>query len=223
MRTLVRRRLHETVADDWDDSTLNTFLNLAYALVQKQVRKVDPEALVFWDYRNTVANTVWYEKPAGSRGSFEVGLKTAAADTDWTALVRKPYYLARSNSAASDRVYCHRGLYIGIFPAPTVAVTNGLQLLHAPTDTMSTDTESPKLEDTLHYAIVLWATIIAKGESPEENDSKEAAELNRIINDIPSDYGSIDLGQSLQLNPDVSAATGRYGSGNLLGNGIFTR
>lgn len=210
IRELIRRRLNETTADNWSDDVLNTIINLAYALVLKQVRKVDPEAVIFWDYRDTVADTNWYAKPAGTRGPVEVGLKTAASDTDWEPLKRAPYHIARDNTG--ETVYCHRGEYIGIFPAPTVAVTDGIQFLHAPTDTLAADADVPKLETTLHYAIVLWATLIAKGESPEA-DTKDAAELQRIIGDIPADYGSIDQGQVVALSPDVSdARSGGWGT-----------
>lgn len=220
IRTLLRRRLNEQVADNWDDSTLNTLIDLAYALVLKQVRKVDPEALVFWDYRNTVANTNWYEKPSGTRGPVEVGLKKTSADTDWTPLKRQPYYNARDWTG--DTVYCHRGTYIGIFPAPTIAVVSGLQMLHAPTDALAVDTDVPKVEQTLHYAIVVWAAIIAKGESPEA-DTKDAAELQRLIGDIPFDYGSPDLGQPMALSLDVADADGRSGTGFILSNGTDRR
>lgn len=221
IRTMLRRRLNETVADNWDDSTLNTLIDLAYALVLKQVRKVDPEAVLFWDYRNTVAGTTWYEKPAGTRGPVEVGLKSLATDTDWSPLKRAPYFIARDNVDASETVYCHRGAYIGIFPAPTVSVTNGIQFIHAPTDTIPTDTDVPKLENTLHYAIVLWASLIAKGESPED-DTKDAKELQRILGDIPQDYGSPDLGQPIGLSLDVADARGR-GSTTLDSPGIDRR
>jgi hypothetical protein len=221
IRTLVRRRLNETVADNWDDSTLNTIIDLAYALVLKQVRKVDPEALLFWDYRNTQAGISWYEKPAGTRGLAELGLKSFSTDTDWTALERRPYFLARDNTDATLPVYCHRGTYIGIFPAPTVSVTNGIQFLHAPTDSFAADSDVCRLESTLSYAIVLWAVLIAKGESPEA-DTKDAAELQRIIGDIPQDYGSPDLGQALSLSADVSDARGRTG-GTLSSPGIDRR
>lgn len=204
IRTMLRRRLNEVSADQWDDSTLNTLVDLAYALVLKQVRKVDPEALLFWDYRNTVSGTNWYEKPSGTRGPVEVSLKSAASDTDWCPLKRKPYYLAR-NWTGGDTVYCHRGIYVGIFPAPTTSVTQGLQFIHAPTDSLAVDTDVPKLETTLHYAIVVWAALLAKGESPEA-DTKDAAELQRIIGDIPLDYGSIDLGQPMAFSPDVADA-----------------
>lgn len=206
IRELLRRRLNEVTADNWSDSTLNTFIDLAYALVTKQVRKIDPEAMLAWDYRNTVVGTNFYEKPSGTRGPVEVGLKATSADTDWTPLVRKPYWIAR-DWTDGDTVYCHRGAYIGIFPAPTTAVVNGLQFIHAPVDTMAVDVDVPKLETTLHYAIVLWAALIAKGESPE-SDTKDAVELQRIIGDIPQDYGSPDLGQPTALSLDVADARG---------------
>lgn len=205
IRTLLRRRLNEAVADAWDDSTLNTLIDLAYALILKQVRKVDPESLIFWDYRDTIAGTTWYEKPSGTRGPVEVGLKSTSADTDWSPLPRRPYHVARSVTSTDEVVYCHRGTYIGIFPAPSVSVVQGIQFLHAPTDSLAVDTDVPKLETTLHYAIVLWAALIAKGESPE-SDSKDAAELQRIVGDIPADYGMNDLGQSMALSPDVADA-----------------
>jgi hypothetical protein len=150
----------------------------------------------------------------------EVGLKTNVADTDWTPLTRVPYHLARDWDG-SEHVYCHRGQYIGIFPAPTVSVTGGIQFIHAPTDTMTTDTDVPKVETTLHYAIVLWAALIAKGESPED-DTKDAKELGRIIGDIPQDYGSIDHGQSVALSADVADARG-MGSTTLSSPGIDRR
>jgi hypothetical protein len=220
IRTLLRRRINEVVADNWDDATLNIFIDLAYALMVKQVRKVDPEALLAWDYRNTVAGTNWYEKPVGTRGPVEVGLKASAADTDWSPLTRKPYFLAR-DWTGSETIYCHRGLYVGIFPAPATAVVGGIQFIHAPVDALAVDTDVPKLESTLHYAIVLWAALIAKGESPESDD-KDAKELQRLIGDIPLDYGSPDLGQPVALTLDVGDARGN-GSGILSGPGTDRR
>jgi hypothetical protein len=222
IRELLRRRLNEEVADAWSDNVLNTIIDLAYALVLKQVRKVDPEAVLAWDYRATVAGTVWYEKPAATRGPVEVGLKATSAAVDWTPLKRKPYFIARDWTDANETVYCHRGTYVGIFPAPSTSVSDGIQFLHAPTDTLAVDTDVPKVEQTLHYAIVLWATLIAKGESPEAGDSKDAAELQRIIGDIPADYGSPDLAQVISLSPDVADARAA-GYTSLTGPGIDRR
>lgn len=221
IRELLRRRLNETVADNWSDDVLNSLINVAYVLVLKQVRKVDPEAILSWDTRATVAGTNWYQKPSGTRGPVEVGLKSSASDTDWAPLTRKAYYIARQWSDTSAPVYCHRGTYIGIFPAPTVSLADGIQFIHSPTDSLAVDTDIPKLEESLHYAVVLWTALLAKGESPE-NDSKDAAELQRLIGDIPLDYGSPDLGQPIQFDADVSDARGRVGLVGP-GNGIDAR
>jgi len=220
MRTLLRRRLLEPTEDQWSDSTLNDLINLALAMVRKQIRKVDPEFDIRWEYRDTVANTSWYEKPSGTRGPVEVGLKSASSDTDWTALRRTAYHLARNVTSESETVYCHRGAYIGIFPAPSVAVTNGIQFLHAPAETLAADTDVPRIEDSLQYAVVCWASLLAKGESPED-DSKDAKELARLLGDISFDYGSIDLGQPVLLQADVDDARGqRWLSRN---DSVYTR
>lgn len=211
IRVLLRRRLNEPIADNWDDSTLNVLIDVAYALIQKQVRKADPEALLRWEYRDTVSGTIWYAKPVGTRGLVEVGLKASSSDTDWTALRRVPYHLTRQFTSSAETVYCHRGRYLGIFPAPSSSVTQGIQLIHVPTDTIATDTDSPDLEESLCYGIVCWAALLAKGESPE-SDSKDAIELQRILGDIPADYGTPDYSQVLPLSPDVSDTRGRYGS-----------
>ena len=219
MRTLLRRRLLEQTTDEWDDTTLNELLNLALPMVRKQVRKVDPEFDVRWELRDTISGTSWYEKPAGTRGTIEVGLKGAASDTDWTALTRKPYYLAKLYTSEAERVYCHRGAYIGIFPAPSTSVVQGIQFLHAPTEQLSDDSDVPRLEEGLQYAVVCWAELLAKGESPED-DSKAAKELARLLGDIPADYGSIDLSQPTQLQPDIADARGIVG--RRVGNDVDT-
>lgn len=207
MRTLLRRRLLEPTTDQWDDSTLNDLLNVSLGLVRKQVRKVDPEFDIRWEYRDTVAGISFYEKPSGTRGAIEVGLKKAAADADWSPLRRVAYHIARTYTSEAEMVYCHRGAYIGLFPAPSTSVVSGIQFLHAPTESLAADTDVPRLEESLQYATVCWAALLAKGESPED-DGKDARELARLLGDIPSDYGSIDLSQPILLQADVADARG---------------
>lgn len=218
MRTLLRRRILEPQPDQWDDSTLNELLNLGLTLVRKQIRKVDYEFDLRWEYRDTVAGTSWYEKPAGTRGPVEIGLKKAASDSDWGPLKRKAYHIARQYTSEAETVYCHRGAYIGIFPAPSASVVQGIQFLHAPTETLAADTDVPRVEESMQYAVVCWAALLAKGESPED-DTKDAKELQRLLGDIPADYGSIDLGQPTYLEPDIADARGMSG-GRRIANDI---
>ena len=210
MRTLLRRRVNEPVEDQFSDSFLNEVLNLGLALVRKQARKVDPEFDIRWEYRDTVAGTTWYEKPSGTRGSIEIGVKKSASDTDWTALTRKPYHIAKTYTSDTEMVYCHRGVYIGLFPAPSESIADGIQFLHAPTETLADDTDISRLEESLQLAAVCWAALLAKGESPED-DSKDAKELARLLGDIPSDYGTLDLSQPMLMQPDVADARGMFG------------
>ena len=208
MRTLLRRRLLEPTADQWDDSTLNDLLNLALSFVRKHMRKSDPEFDIRWEYRDTVAGTSFYEKPAGTRGLIELGLKLDASASDYTPLVRRPYHVARTNTSAAETFYCHRGAYIGIFPAPSASIVQGISFMHAPTETLAADTDISRLDDTLQYAAVVWAALLAKGESPED-DSKDAKELARILGDSAVDVS--DLGQPTYLQPDIADARGMVG------------
>jgi len=217
-RTLLRRRVNEPVADNWTDADLNLYLNLGYAWVLKQIRRVNKEAILFWQYRNTVAGSNWYEKPTGTTSIVEVGFKNVSTATDWTALTRKPYYLARDWTTSTggsggivDTVYCHRGNYIGIFPAPANSVVQGLRLLTVPTDQLSLDADAFLIELTLQWGVVLYAAIMAKGESPED-DAKDQRELARLVADIPIDYADLDDGQTIHLNPDVADLRGLFGN-----------
>jgi hypothetical protein len=204
----------EVSAVDWTDDNLNDLINTAYALIAKQIRKVDPEAIIHWEYRDTVAGTNWYEKPEGTRGPVFVGLKGTSAATSYAELRRAPYHIARDETNADETVYCHKGRYIGIFPAPTASVTDGLEFMHAPTPELSDDTDVPEIEETLQYGIVCWAAMLALGESPE-SDVKHADELRRILAEIPDDYGSAELGQALLLQPDAADARGRFGGARI--------
>ena len=211
MRTYLRRRLNEQTAEDWDNAVLNEFLNITYALITKQIRKVDPEYLLYWEYRDTVSGTSWYEKPEGTRGISFVGfMGTAVSPAVYDRLERRSYHIARELTTGEDTVYVHRGEYLGIFPAPENTVVNGIELILAPTPELSADTDVPKLETSLQYAMVCWAALIAKGESPE-SDNKDADELRRMLAEIPDDYGGgPDLGEPLLLSGDISDARGKY-------------
>lgn len=206
IRLLTRRRINEVVADNFADSEINTLINIAYDLILRQIRRVDPLAVVHWSYRDTVAGANWYAKPAGTRGIASVGLRTVTGGT-YTTLDPKAYSIARIWTGANP-VYCHRGTYIGIFPAPAAAIVQGLEIQHAPTATLALDTDETDVDTGLQYAIVLWATLLAKGESPE-SDSKEAAQLQQILGDIPNDFGHPSLDRSPQMGVDIASLPGR--------------
>lgn len=205
---MLRRRIQEETAVDWTDDELNVFLNLGYQLVAKQIRKVDPTFLVYWESRDIVSGTQWYEKPENSRGIIDVGI---VVGTDIQYLRRVSGNVAKEWNTDGETVYTLMGDFIGLFPSPTTDVTNGLKLIHAPTPSLSEDTDVPKTEPTLHYAIVCWASLLIKGESLED-DSKDSTTLRQLLVDIPEDYGQKDFSQPPYMSPDVSDARGKYGS-----------
>lgn len=209
IRTVLRRILLDVPADQWSNSELNEHINTAYAAVRKQIRKFDPEDALFWETRNLESGVNWYLKPEGTRGIAEVALLSSGT---YVPIKRKFYreivpFGATEPLSTSDSVYCHRGKYIGIFPTPTANVTNGIQIIHIPTDTLSDDSDVPIAELTLHMAIVYWAALFAKGESPED-DTKEAKSLRALLSDIPADYGTADVSTPMQFTPDVADARG---------------
>jgi len=214
VRGLLRRRLNSPAGDpNWSDSTLNTLLGLGQAFIWKKVRAVNREASLFWDIRDLTANQNWYEKPAGTTGVVEVAIKTAASDTLYTPLDRQPYQVAsdplQTTNGSPYPGYCHRGNFIGLFPAPTVTITGGLRMLIAGTPAAGADTDDyAPLELSLQYGIVLYASVLAKGEGPED-DGKDQRELAALIADISIDYSDLDVSQPIRLNsPDAAKARG---------------
>lgn len=188
IRTKLRRRVQEEVGDSaggWTDAELNAEINVAYAWVQKEIFKVSPEAHLFWDYMNTTASTSWYPLPE-TFGISEVGIKTAASDTDWARLGKKIYDDIRS-LATTTSYYAQRGQWIGIFPAPAAGVTNGLQLVHSPIMSLSADTDVPRIKTPTHEAIVLKAKAQVLGDLDSES-AKNRQDLADIINDLPLWY-----------------------------------
>lgn len=214
-RELLRRRLNSPEGDpNWSNSTLNTLLGLGQAFVWKKVRAVNREASLFWDVRNLTSGQNWYEKPAGTTGVVEVAVLDAGGTT-YTPLDRLPYQIASDplqvTSGSPVPGYCHRANFIGIFPAPTANITSGLRLLIAGTPAAGADTDdySP-LELTLQYGIVLYATILAKGESPED-DGKDQRDLAVLVADIPTDYSDLDVSQPIALNSPAAAKARGFG------------
>lgn len=171
-------------------------INEAYALIQKEIRKVDPEAHLTWDYTNTVAGTNWYLLP-DTFGVSLVSLKWATADTFYTALARKRYEdikdqivwsgAVQVSSTVGGTFYTQRGQYIGIFQAPENSVVNGLEIIHSRIMSLSADTDIPKIKTPLHSALPLWSKLLLLGET-EETSVETRQRLQEILGDLPTWY-----------------------------------
>lgn len=188
IRDSLRRQIRDVPKVQWtDDGELdNLIINPAYYFVQKEIYKQFPNAHLFWDYINTAA-TSWYPLPA-SFGVKRVGLKASASDTLYTKLAPKRYDDIVELSAQSDRqYYTQQGQWIGIFPPPTTVITNGIELLHTPIQSLSLDTDVPRVKLPVHMAIVWWAKLLALGDT-DEQAGETRARLQEILGDLGNWY-----------------------------------
>src|SRR3990172_4068448 len=138
IRTKLRRMINDESSQEWTDAELNSEINLAYSKVQKEIFKIDREAHLFWDTMAATSGTSWYPLPQ-TFGVSEVGIKGAASDTVFTRLNKKSYEDIKALTTTSQ-AYCIRGQWLGIFPAPSTTVADGIEFVHFPVMTLSDDT-----------------------------------------------------------------------------------
>ncbi len=185
MRTLLRRWIRDANSTDWADADLNEILNLAYTKVQKTIFKSFPEAHLSWDYLDLTNAVSWYPLPEHFAFS-HVAVKSSSSDTVWTTLAPKDYADIKS-LAGTTQYFTRKGQWIGIFPAPTETITDGIQIVHTPVMTMSDDAEVPKIKVPVHEAIVLWGKLLCLGDT-DENSGETGSRLQEILNDLNSWY-----------------------------------
>lgn len=185
LRTLLRRQIQDVDGIQWTDSECNSALNVAYTEIQGEIQTINPEALITWDYMNSVAATNWYPLPP-TFGIIGVSIKPATGD-DYGKLDHKLYEDIR-NLDGETMFYTIRGEWIGVFPAPTNSVTLGIELMHAGIHELADDDEIPKIKLPLHVAIMYGAKIHLLGDTTEE--TKLASErYEKILQNIPRWYG----------------------------------
>lgn len=187
MRSLLRRQLQDVPGVQWSDSELNDMLNVSLSLVQKEVVKVDKEAHLSWDYMNLTSGVSWYPLPQ-TFGVSKVSAKFATTDTVYTELRRKRQ-ADIINLTGTQHYYTRRGQWLGIFPAPTVTITDGLELQHTPMYQMSADADTPRIKLPLHITIVLWAKLLLLGDT-DESSGETRSRVEEAIADIPFWYSA---------------------------------
>jgi hypothetical protein len=202
MRTRLRRLINDVDGVEWSDAELNTELNDTYAWVQKEIYKVFPEAHLYWDNMDATSDTSWYPLPQ-TFGVSEFGYKAAATDTAFKRLDRKTYENIKGLSGTTP-YYCQRGQWLGIFPAPSVTITNGLELVHTPIMQMSADTDTPRIKLPLHMGIVYKAVDQILGDT-DQNSQENRQRLSDLVNDIPLWY------ETTSDDPDRLQPSGIWG------------
>lgn len=211
MRTLLRRELRDVAQVQWPtNADLDDILNYSYSVIQKEIRKHFKEAHLFWDYMNLVAGTSWYPLPQ-TFGISQVSAKGASTDTYYTPLKYKRYrdigprQIISGGSLVTQIIgtqmnYTRRGQWIGLFPAPTVSITSGLEVMHSPIMSMGSDDEIARIKVPLHLAIVLHAKLVALGETDADETASTLQRLGEIVNDLGEWYDeSSDAEEILQV------------------------
>lgn len=210
-RAMVRRRLNERAADGWDDLEINELVREALKLVQKWVVKVDAFAFMAIAYVDTIAGTAgeFYALPGDFWYEFEIGYK-ATGSSSYTRLERDGYETIREFSSDATAKYARRGGYLALWPNPSAAVTAGLRIQYMPTLTTGDDADPDNddirlpLHDALHMAVVVWAVMLALGDT-QESKSELAGELRMLLEDMPEWYhrGGTPQQVRLSLNRDA--------------------
>lgn len=193
IRDILRRQIRDTQSVEWDDDNeINELINVAYSYVQKEIAKSFPEAHIFWDYIDTSVNVSWYPLPS-TFGVIQVGLKSSASATTYTNLSGPKRYRDIGPGAAAQPAgiasthYTLRGQWVGIFPAPALAIDDGIEILHNPIMALSDDDEIPRIKTPLHMAVLWWSKLLLLGDT-DENVNETRARLNEVLADIPLWY-----------------------------------
>jgi hypothetical protein len=197
LRTVTRRYVQDTESVEWTDAEINQALNDAYYDLQAELQMVAPEGIISWDTIDSDSTDNWYPKPP-TFGLIQIGLKLTAADTTFTKLDFKDYNDIKDETGTTY-YYCERGDWFGIFPAPPASVTNGIEVMHRPIDTLTTDTDIPKLKLPLHQGIALQAKIFLLGDT-NENADKDEGKLDRLKEKMPLLYAG-NLDQQILISP----------------------
>lgn len=187
IRGIVRRQLQDPgTGVQWTNTELDTLIEQAYMFIQTRVFAHDPNAHISWDTLDTVADQSEYALPA-TFGIRRVGLKSTAADTVYEKL-RRATYDDILESTSTEARYAVMGQFIAIFPAPSSAVVDGIQLLHTPIMSMDSDDDVPVVKEPLHMAIV-WMTVLLASDEDESRDvSQITGKLNSVLDSIPQWY-----------------------------------
>jgi hypothetical protein len=189
-RDQLRRRLQEYSPDLWLNTDLNRALNFAAMEMQKEVMKVDPEAFRFVDRTDIVNATTFekqfYEFPAGCW--YESAVQILGDDGKYgKPLVRIPYLEVLDRTDGEPRYARFDRSYFLLSPPPDADRANGIQLTWTPTLTMANNIDELPFHTGLHLGVVMFAEMIALGDSGEARDDT-LKDLARIINSIPQYY-----------------------------------
>jgi len=188
LRTLLGKRLQDTVDDQFDDAALNALINVGCGLLQNEIMAVSKHAFIEVATFAQTAGQERYPKPAGIYFPVRLGIADTGAAGGYRKLEKRSLMAATSRATGDDTVWADAGRWLWIEPVPSATVAAGFQLVYVPLVAVSDDADVPTIHDSLHSCIVDIGVIEALGETHET--AKAAAErLDRKLKYIQTIYG----------------------------------
>ena len=207
MRPWVFRRIMDPQRQRFSQAEVDSAINEASMLVQKEVMKASPDVFRRIYTRDLVANVYRYHVPVGLLRTKLLMLKYASASDYTKAEVSSEESIENKewdNWGEETPKFCIVGGEIVIWPTPNVSVADGLKLHYAPCLVFSDDDYDPEtdgLVQPLHLGIVLYA---AKLLMPEDGEDVKTinAELGEIFSNIGSYYsGGSPASAPISISP----------------------
>ncbi len=207
MVELLRRRLQEKVAHNWEDVDLKALLNLGLHRTQLAIKQAHPDvalhrAIADIEGPGTTDNDL-IVFPPGFVSEYLVEMLDDGGV--YRKIKRLNFRETIDRAEGSDTRYARTGKWLKLSPPPTAHVTNGIRIWYVPTLTMADDSDIPDIPLVLHEGPIIWANRIALGETGET--SKELAadwiEFKQLIletynvTDADPQYLNVDIDKSV--------------------------
>lgn len=204
MRELLRRRLQEEIAENFDDDELDNLLNIGLHRVQLAIKRAHPDASLHRAVANIENGVDLYDFPPGFISEYLVETRDSTSSA-YGKIKRVNFRDTIDRASGSETVYARTGKWIRISPTPTENVTNGLRIWFVPTLSMSADSDVPDIPLVLHEGPVIWANKVALDETGEASKevSAEWAEFIQLImetynvTDADPQYISLDIDKNV--------------------------
>lgn len=206
MRDLLRRRVQEKTADQWQDADLNSLLDIGLHRTQLVIKRVHPDFALnraVSDLKGpATVNNDLYDFPPGFISEYLVEM----LDTDGKyKKVGRINFRDSVDRLTGDTKYSRTGKWIRISPAPTADLAAGLRIWFVPTLTMASDNDVPDIPIVLHEGPIIWANRLAIGERGQTSKDlqQDWIEFTALVlesynvTDADPQYLSIDLDKTV--------------------------
>ena len=192
LRNQLRGWLQDVSDIQWTDQNLNRYINLALRETEKHILSVDPEAFKCTYKASTVVpstgSDALYSWPAGTVAIHEVGLSSDGVS--YVPLQRLALKTIR-DSARGDIGDITRGGFVPysakhfiLWPSPSIAVTNGLRVIVAPTLVMASDNDPSPLPHAFETLNLKHAQLFALWDVGEPTDAVQK-EVDKMKSETP--------------------------------------